>query len=260
MPVSHRDIREFATPWHGEAEPTRLVEVETTLKVFRVLKGPSLPDEIRFRFYDGRGYVLVTGMPKGPSGQIGSSGIFFLRHAQGGTYRSSVDVFRPDIPTPWVRSQVTRQSCDSPKACIAAVLLTYEGSDDAESFAARLGIDATTARRLTFIGALELLTRLAAPDDHPTFVVGRACSELSGWYPLEFPPLCESVISPQNLMRVMTRAAELLEDFKEGGLAWVRSRIGSSDDHDVKGYLSLMTKSPDYQTRRLAERLLGSMH
>jgi len=78
-PMYRRDIREFATPWKGEAEAKRLADVETTLKVLQVLKGPPIPPVIRFTFYDGRGYTFVIGMPKGPSVPIGTPGIFFLR-------------------------------------------------------------------------------------------------------------------------------------------------------------------------------------
>src|SRR5215475_14544606 len=46
--LGRRDLRELPTNWQGGAAPKTLAEVEVSLKVLRVLKGPRLPTEIRF--------------------------------------------------------------------------------------------------------------------------------------------------------------------------------------------------------------------
>jgi hypothetical protein len=100
-PISQRDIRALSVVADGRDEPLRLAETETTLKVFRVLKGRVESQEIRFYYYDARGYPLI-GAPRGASGGTGSKGVFFLRKQPEGIYRSTVDVYRPDISTPWM--------------------------------------------------------------------------------------------------------------------------------------------------------------
>ena len=128
-PVSQRDVREVFVPFEGRPEPMRLEETETTLKTLLVLKGAPLPAQIRFRYYDTRGYVQV-GPPQGPSGHMGSRGIFFLKQQADGSFRSAVDVYRPDIPTPWILGSREAEPCASSSDCVAKFLLTYHESDD----------------------------------------------------------------------------------------------------------------------------------
>jgi hypothetical protein len=96
-PVSQRDIRGLLVP-SPDRPPLKLEETETTLQTLQVLRGAALPAQIRFRYYDARGYAQI-GPPQGPSGGVGSRGIFFLLKGQSeGIYRSVVDVYRPVLP------------------------------------------------------------------------------------------------------------------------------------------------------------------
>src|SRR5207253_515070 len=79
-PVRHRDLRSLAVRVSYRPTPLNVEEMEITLRTVMVLKGPPLPAEIRFRYYDARGYILM-GMPAGPSGRLGERSIFFLRHS-----------------------------------------------------------------------------------------------------------------------------------------------------------------------------------
>lgn len=260
IPLNRRDIREFATPWKGDADAKRLAEVETTLKVIQVIKGSGLPQEVRFRFYDGRGYTFVTGMPKGPSVQIGSVGIFFLEERPNGIFRSSVDIYRPDIAVPWLSPSEAPEPCTSPQECVAGILLGYHGHDHADAFTAALAVNAGLSRRLTFFGAFERLTRLAAAEENPTSVRRAACAELTGSYEFDIPPACGPLIDgSQDAADFTLHAAALRERLRSSGLDWVHRRVGSADADTARRYLHLLSTSHDDETRSLALSLLANL-
>jgi hypothetical protein len=165
-PLSHRDIRELSMPRQHGLPPLRLEETETTLRVLRVIKGPVLPAEIGFHFYDARGYAAF-GAPAGPSGPLGSSSIFFLKQQRNGFFRAVVDVHRPDIATPWLSGPVDSEPCASPPKCIAELLLSYRGSDDPRVFSGFLLENVAISERLAgFFATFDLLNRLAADPAH----------------------------------------------------------------------------------------------
>jgi hypothetical protein len=261
VPLSHRDVRVFANPWRGVGEPKRQAEVETTLKVLRVIKGPPLPAEVRFRAYYGRDYFFVTGMPKGPA-PIGLSAIFFLERRPNGILRSSVDGFRPEFATHWVTGPVEPEPCPSPQDCMAEILLRYRQADDAQAYADGLDSSVGICRRLIgFFRTFDLLTNMASTEQHPAPVKREACSELTKSYnEFELPPACASLIgSTHGAKDSATYNAVRREYLKKAGLAWVRERIGSDNEGDVRRYLQLMKKSPDNEIRRLATSLLAEL-
>jgi len=255
--MGHRDIQEFPTPWRGDGDPKRLAEVEVSLKVIQMIKGQQLPAEVRYRFYDGRGYGVVFGMPKGPSGPVGSTGIFFLARRPDGPLRSLVDVYRPDIEMPWLAGPLQQEACGSPRECIAKLLLTYEKSDDAQAFAGSLIANVPLSRRLVgFLSTFDLVIRLAG-DDQPSDVVRHgACRQLALSYALEFPSTCVSLVGDSKTVAdAATRGAELREHLKNGGIAWVQRRIGTDDGSAMTRYVELLLNSPDRATRTAAEEL-----
>ena len=256
--LGQRDLRELPTNWQGGATPKTLVEVEVSLKVLQVLKGPPLPAEIQFRFYDGRGYTFIVGPPKGPSGPIGSSGIFFLRRRADGVFRSEVDISRPDIGTPWLKRPLPNEACSSPRACIADLLLTYREPDDAPGFAYSLLITGGIVDRLVgFLRTFDLLNLLATNDRNPEAVRRGACRELAVSFALELPRACSGLIGDaSNLADISERAAVNRESLRKGGLASVRHLIGSDNQADIKRYLHILEQSPDQETREVARSLL----
>ncbi len=180
-PVNRKVIRELSIS-QVNAEPLPLLETETTLVVLSVFKGPALPKEIRFRHYqEDHRYRGLVGMPQGPSGKIGDRGIFFLRRQSTGIFRSAVDVYRPDIRTPWIREASDAAECtNAPAECISKFLLTFRPSYDQASFLAELGLNSRMS--LLLVGSmntfdlLNKLTEEADPDD----IKRGACGELSG--------------------------------------------------------------------------------
>jgi hypothetical protein len=254
--LSHRNIRKVTIHREGALDPARFEETETTLRVLRILKGPPLQSEIQYLFYDAQGYAQF-GPPRGPSGPVGSSGIFFLRRQQDGNFRSIVDVHRPDIATPWLVGPIEPRSCASPTECVVEVLLSYRPSDDAEVFSERLLEDVAISERAAgFFTTFELLNRLVTNDQHPYVVRERACLELAKWYALEFPQACESLIAgTPNAVESGRVAANLRDSLRKGGVAWARRHIGSDDERELRRYLGLLVESANNETRELAEEL-----
>jgi hypothetical protein len=260
-PVSQRDVRGLFIARGDRPEPLRLAEMETTLKTLQVLKGQPLPSEIRFRYYDARGYAQV-GPPQGPSGHLKSRGIFFLRRQADGSFRSVVDVYRPDIQTPWILGSAEPEACASVSDCIARLLLTYHESDDARAFSRSLLENVATARQLTgFFKTFDLLGDLAENAAHPDPVRHGACVELSKWYALERPSACSPLVAGTEAEKdFLATRAKLRDALRKGGLPWVEHRIGINNAGDVRRYVELLTKSTDDQTRALGRSLAEELH
>jgi hypothetical protein len=257
-PIAQQDIRAVLISVPGRVEPSRVEETIVTLLILGVLKGSVPSPELRFRYYDARSYAQI-GAPQGPTGGIGSRGVFFLREGSQGIYRSAVDIYRPDIPTPWLRETPKAEPCAAPSDCVARLLLSLRPSDNSSSFAAHLS-ESVAASRL-FAGVLEtfeMLSELTA-DRYPEAVRRSACIELSGWYALELPSVCKPLVvgTPQQDYEV--GADQLREQLKEGGFDWIRRRIGSDDSRDVMRYLGLLLESPDEQTRAVAQSLADKL-
>jgi hypothetical protein len=255
-PVSQRDLRRLAAPVANQPESLRLAETETTLRVLRVLKGPRLPSEIRFHYYDARGYTQV-GPPQGPSGHMGSRGIFFLNIRSDGSFRSAVDVYRPDIPMPWLMGTGESEVCAEVAGCIAGLLLRFREADNAESFASRLVVNVSIARQLTGVfGTFDLLNALAGMQVLPDVVRRGVCTEMASWYPLEMPSRCRTVIvgTPAE-KRYLVQLAKLREALRSGGVRWIHDQIATNDADDEERYLNLLSSSADEQVRELANDL-----
>jgi hypothetical protein len=255
--INERDIRRVLFPVQDKPKPVKLRETQTTLRTLQVLKGPALPPEIRFRYYDAPGYILV-GPPQGPSGGVGSRGIFFLKGRPEGIYRPVVDIYRPDIATPWLAGSPDPEPCSkAPSDCIAELLLTYHKSDDDRSFSAHLPMNVAISRRLTgFFKTYELLDGLAGNEAHPDSVRREACVEMSGWYPLEVSSLCSSLLAGTAAAeKYPAVAAREREGLKKRGLVWVQQEIGTTNEDEVKRYLELLMKVPDEETRKIARGL-----
>src|SRR5258708_37223812 len=114
--------------------PLKLIETETTLVVLCVFKGQAPLKQIRFRHYQRNleNDVLI-GPPQGPSGHMGVRGIFFLRRQATGMFHSVVDIYRPDIITPWILDASDAGSCNIPSECISRFLLTFRPNYDRDS-------------------------------------------------------------------------------------------------------------------------------
>lgn len=260
-PVSRRDVgHQRSIPRQGEdvsLPPLRIMETETTLAVMQVFKGAQKPQELRFRHYDARDYSFITGPPKGASGPMGSRGIFFLRRQPDGIFRSFVDIFRPDIPTPWIFRQPESEPC-APPDCVAKFLLTYHPSDDAQSFSSQLLKNVAISEQVTgFLNTFELLSALTARTN-PNVVTQQACLEMSKWYALEFPSVCNNMVVANARQDALAQADRLRKALQEGGLSWVQRHIGTMAESQVTQYLRLLTTSSNQETRALAERLLRS--
>lgn len=257
VPLSHRDVRKLTLPPVGPVSPTGLAETETRVAVLQVLKGPPLPSEITYRFYDEREGAQF-GPPRGPSGAIGTTALFFLRRQPDATFRAAVDVYRPDIETPWIKVQPEPKDCIAPEECVAEVLLSRHPADDPESFSRKLGDNVAISRRLTtFFKTYDLLNRLVLDDDQPRQVRQAGCSQFGEWYALELPLACESVlVDAQSSQDLATARRNLQERLRKGGLGWARHRIGSESDAELDRYLHVLAKSNDEETRTLAVNLL----
>jgi hypothetical protein len=262
-PARHREITSVNAQMADRPEPLTLLQLETDLNVEAVLKGASLPrGKIRFRHYSASGFKILMGPPGGPSGPIGSVGIFFLRQKSDGTFRSIVDVYRPDIPMPWLVSVPGVGPCATPSICIANLLLTYHDSDDERSFSAHLLENVAMTRQLTgFFSTFDLLNGLANNQSHPEAVRRAACVELSKWYALELPSPCGFLIAgTQANDDYLARDARLRQALRKGGVTWIQHQIGAENVGDVKRDIELLMKSPDEEVRALARSLArGSM-
>jgi hypothetical protein len=156
-PVNRKVVRKLSviqsvTPFGTQVDddPLPLLETEITLVVLSVFKGPPLAKEIRFRSYqEDHTYRVLIGPPQGPSGKMGDRGIFFLRRQPSGMFRSVVDVYRPDISTPWIPGTSEAGPCrNEPAQCISSFLLTFRPSYRQDSFLAELRLNARISLRL----------------------------------------------------------------------------------------------------------------
>ena len=59
-PTSHKDLREFLATPEGFQGPVRIVEVTTTLRIVRILKGMALSEQVEFLYFDGREDVILA--------------------------------------------------------------------------------------------------------------------------------------------------------------------------------------------------------
>ena len=200
---------------------------------------------------------MIVGPPQGPSGLPGSRSLHFLRKGSDGVYRSSVDIYRPDIGTPWIGKVVDEGLCENPPLCISRLLLTYRDSDDAASFAASLSVNVADSRQLSgFMSTFELLEGLVE-GAAPIVVKRAACSELSGWYVLEIPLGCRSILPDFfTSMEYLARVGRYQKELHDGGFAWMRRRAEISSESDVLRYRQYLLKSADEETRRLAKQLM----
>jgi hypothetical protein len=260
-PISQRDVNgTYLFRRSGDREPPlRVIETETTLVVMKTLKGRLSLSSIRVRHYDGRGYSQI-GPPQGPSGGIGSRGVFFLKGNATSSYRSLVDVYRPDIPTPWIADLQDGKLCEGPAACLAELLLTFHEHDKPSAFSAGLMTSAMTSRQLIgFLKTFKLLTNLTA-GSYPEPVTQAACTQLSQMYALELPSKCLSLFAGTPLEKEYLEHVSLLRSkLKSGGLSWLQDRIQSSDHRDVISYLEILKQSGHEETRRMAETLINSV-
>jgi hypothetical protein len=258
-PVNRKVIRElFLT--QVDAEPLPYLETETTLVVLGVFKGPPLPKEIRFRHYDeDHRYVGVIGPPQGPSGRMGDRGIFFLRRQSTSMFRSIVDVFRPDISTPWIGGTADAGPCaNAPAECISTFLLTFRPGYDQKRFISELRLNVRISWRLVApMDLFELLNKLAEEAD-PDDVKRGACRELSEWYDV-FPQRCRLLMAGSPAEQVyLNRAILLREHLRHGGTAWVLARLHTKDEGEALRYLQYLSQSSDAETRRITRSLLAS--
>ncbi len=255
-PMSKREVRGVTTPRADGGPVLAIAEIEVTLRTLHVLKGPPLPPEVKYRFYGGGNYIQV-GPQQGPCDAMGAKGIYFLRRRPDGGFRSAIDLFLPDISTPWLKGRVDFGPCASPQKCLADVLLTLRLGDDARSFAAWMDDNVSIVHYVT--GPLPTFDYLVAltTENSPEVVRHAACVAMSSRYPLEFPPVCEAFIAgtpaAQNRVKV---ARGLREQLKLRGLAFVRGEIRSNDAGDVKRYLKLLENCEDSETRAIAKGLL----
>ena len=258
-PVNRKEIRALSVTQVG-ANPLRLLETETNLVVVSVFKGPALPQQIRFRHYqkDYR-YEMLVGMPQGPSGKVGERGIFFLRRQSTGMFRSVVDVYRPDIRTPWIREVSVAGPCtDPPAECISRFLLTFRPSYNQDSFLRGLQLSSRISLSLIgYVNTCEVLEKLAE-EANPDDVKRRACGELSEFYGV-FPQPCRQLMEDSTTQtQYPNRVVHFREGLLHGGMAWVQARLQTKDEGEVLRYLQLLTRSSDDETRRISKRLLNS--
>ena len=258
-PVNRKVIRElFVT--QVDVDPMRLLETEMTLVVLSVFKGPALPKEIRFRHYDeDHRYDGLIGPPQGPSGRMGDRGIFFLRRQASGLFRSVVDVYRPDISTPWIGGTADAGPCtNAPAECISTFLLTFRPAYDQKWFLSELRLNAR--KSFLLIGSMntfDLLNKLSEEAD-PDNVKRGACRELSEWYDV-FPQHCRLLMAGLPAEEVyLNRAILLREHLRRGGMSWVLARLHTKDEGEALRYLQYLSQSSDAETRRIARDLLNS--
>ena len=259
-PVQVKDNRPLIISSPNRNGISALEEMEVTLHNVLVVKGRDLPTQIQFRYYDARGSLQV-GAPQGPAGKLNTLGIFFLLRLSDGTFRSAVDVYRPDISTPWLQGAPRSLSCEKAPECVAKILLTFEQPDEPEAFASSLLRNVAISRQLAgFLNTFDLLKGLAIAKAQPDEVRRTACVELSKWYSLELPLQCnEVIIDNSGWQDCLSVVGKLRERLKTAGVAWINSRIGSDSQNDTKRYLEILRAVPDPGTRASAERLLKEL-
>jgi hypothetical protein len=249
VPLSSKDLRRVQAYRDAGGDPIALVEVETTIRVLQVIKGPSGFRELSFRFYDSREYAQI-GPPRGPSGDSNSASMFFLNQDTRG-FRALVDVFRPDIPVDWLNGKAALDECGTPSQCVGRLLLTYRESDDAARFAARLADNMAIVRQVNgYVQPLELLQEVIRNASPPP-LRHSACVEMLRWYAMEASSACLEGENPATTP-VLQRRAILLDQLKRGGLAWIRNRIDTHDDNELKRYFEILKSSDDPELRRIA--------
>ena len=259
FPVSHRDVTGILYFRQQTGRPAlRVVQTETTLTVVRFFKGSMAATELRFRHYDARGYIL-SGPPQGPSGSLGAMGIFFLKHGQNGSLRSLVDVYRPDIPTPWVTRGSNGLNCVDPGDCIGKFLLTFHNGDKHGPFSTSLMINSPISQSLIgYLNTFQLLRNLSASTTSSE-VRRYACTILARMYALEFPSSCKPLIANTPLeTEHLNHVAELRNRLREGGSEWLRDQLRDhhGNDSDIQEDLQLITRGADLQARDLAGTIL----
>lgn len=259
-PTVRRDVSSVFSI-RGAAPYLKVIETETTLVVQQALKGATLPKELKFRHYSD--YPFLSGPPQGPSGHMGERGIFFLRRQPTGTFRSAVDIYRPDIPTRWITGSSKAVPCSDPRDCVARVLLSFGQGDEADSFAAGLqtGNALLSLPLIGFLKTFQLLNELVQ-ERYPHQVRLLACTRLSSMYALEFPSQCRALIAGTRAEQEYThRVAILRGRLKEGGVAWLQGgrQFDPKGPTETLQDLELIAKSADLETRKVAETLLKSL-
>ena len=80
---------------------------------------------------------------------------------------------------------------------------------------------------------------------------------MSGWYALELPSQCRSLIAGTAAAAdYLTVAAKLREEFRKGGMLWIQRRVGTADEADAKRYLEVLKENTNDEVRASAQRLL----
>lgn len=254
--TGRQDLARFSAEFEWRPEPLRIVETEVTLQVVRIIKGEYGFRELRFRHYDSYGYS-ASGPPSGPSGPLRTMGIYFIRRGSEGVFRSTVDLYRPDLPTPWLTEAPKSRLCSRPADCIAQLLLHFEPGYDVDSFAARLLANTANARQLVGVTHAFVLLRQITYPNTPDKVKHGACRELSKWYVLEMPDVCKSVLVEELGQEYSMRVTNLRNELRNKGLSWIFDRINSKDETDVIAYCEILKASADPETRQLAKGLRG---
>ena len=194
-PISHKEVGRFEIRRFDNPR-LPLIETETTLAVLHVFKGPNLPTNIVFRHYqEDDPHRPLIGPPQGPSGKLGERGIFFLRRSSPALFRSVVDIYRPDISTPWIREPV---ELPAPRErlpdSIAAFLLRFNLAYDRALFLSDL--HRNTAISWLLVGDLNTSNYLKGlvEGSDPADVKRGACAELSERYHAA-PDYCKALLA-----------------------------------------------------------------
>jgi hypothetical protein len=243
--------------------PLRLEETQTNLTVIAVFKGEPELKQVEYTHYSAaRDYPLVMGPPQGPSGPIGERGIFFLKR-DGAILRSLVDVYRPDLPIPWISGRVEKSGCEGASDCIARLLLTFRPNDKTALFCSALAGNALLAQQMA--GYLSTFERLRELSDHnyTEQIRHAACIQLSRMYALEFPKVCMPVISGTEAESEYShRVTRLRQILSKQGLNWLiaREQFRPKDEESAIRDLKLMVNSADPATQAIASRLLQPLN
>jgi len=247
--------RKFTLPQSEDRRPLEMEEVEVSLSGIVPIKGSAIGDQVKFVYYNGTGSAI--GPPQGPAGALAKFAIFFLRRRADGTFRSVVDYYRPDIPTPWLRSPPKIDEQTSIADRVAGILLRVRSEDSVEVSAKCLLIDVAIVKAFYgFLNTLELLTRLES-ETSLSLVRARACAEIEGWYSFELPETCIGQLSAKQQSDRKQYVDRMRTELETGRVRWIEERIGSTDRSDIQRYLRLLVdRSPEAATRKMAARLL----
>ena len=258
FPVDRKELNRFAVV-QEDRDTLHLIETETALEVLQVFKGPPLPQRIGFRHYrkDLEHDVLI-GPPQGPSGKLGKRGIFFLRRDSAGLLRSFVDIYRPDIPTPWIGSAMDVPACQVMPDCIPRFLLTFGPSYDHRMFLANLRLNLRVSWLLVgYLKTFDYVNQLAETKEDDIKL--GACSELSAVYHV-LPPSCRALASSAPILEQnhVQGLARFRMAVRQGGMPYMLSLLQTKDESNVIPYVNILRKSGDSETADLIERLLTS--